>query len=770
MNTQEHKTRKRRFWSFCLTLVFLLCSVMPMTALATEYSIGATSSNDFGYFEPDDILRANDVIKTPNNDNSFKVQYLDYEGATSNLYNSTPPSDSGANTYKLLNYNAVFPSGDSSKFAGWKVIEKTYYSRSSNNNNNNANSNLLKLQAVAKPVVSDNGTTRDSVTSATVKFESTKLFVAYQYIISDDTSAQNNLDWSKATKGTNISDNTNDDTAGSFTITAPEDSPWNEKTKLKVWIKVQDKDKFKSEAENTSQGGANTLDDTDEVAPSTGKEIWSDPVAITIGEFEAITVEPTELSFSTPAGTSTSKIVKVTNHTDKTLYLTASYIPNQDQPDNLYTFTWGNDSASGSTGTVNGKSNTTLNISSNASVPVGTYGGKIVVTYNETNPNGNTDSDNSDATTQSLSLLNLNSGISMLDDLSGGDSTAPAGSSITGTKNIPTIFTVTPAGGGGGGGSSSTTKYTLTYDTNGGKAMKAERYEKNTNVGLSKKIPTRDGYTFVGWFEDEALSKGPIDSVTMKKDTTIYAAWAGGTPLNPDDPNGNGGGNGVPGALNGKDHIAYMNGYEDGTIKPNKNITRAEAATLFFRMLNEDVRAANYSTVSPFIDVNEDDWFNIAVATMAKMGILKGRTADTYEPNEPITRAEFATICARFDTNNPDTSEVGFNDLAGHWAEADVLRAAALGWVEGYEDGSFRPDAFITRAEVITMMNRLLCRIPETVEDLLDGMKTWPDVAETDWFYIAIQEATNGHTYLYKDQENHERWLELTDDTEPGEE
>lgn len=748
MNTQEHKTRKRRFWSFSLTLVFLLCSVMPMTALAAEYYVNSKEGQTG--FSTDDVLRAGDTIKANGGENSVSTTIV--YTSLSNGTTSKTASLGSAETTTLLPYSGesgAFPNEtDGTNFVGWKIT-----STEDNAGEDKDETYKMTVQAIAKPKVTLSAT-RTNVTSATVTISSDKAFTAYQYIISN----------SEPTSWDSEKDNSISSTSGVTETTANiSNNSWQKSSKCKVYIRVKDKDKFKSKADSTGTNNASTLNKGGggETVPSTGKEIWSDPVAITIDEFKDITVEPTSLKFSTTAGTSTTQTVTVTNHTNQKLYLTASYEGGNNQTSNndVYTFTWSNYLDNDATvGIVNGKSEngntTTLTIQPKDVSTTGTHNGTISIQYTSTAPSSDGGTGDSagqpegGATTQSLSLLNLNSSTSLLDDTAAG--------AISGSTSISVTFTVNPAGGGGGGGgSSSTTKYTLTYDTNGGEDMKATRHEKNTTVNLSKKIPTRDGYTFVGWFADEALTE-PITSVKMTKNTTVYAAWSGG-------------GNGVPGALNGKDHIAYMNGYEDGTIKPNQNITRAEAATLFFRMLNEDVRTANYSTVSPFTDVNEDDWFNIAVATMAKMGILKGRTADTYAPNEPITRAEFATICARFDTSNPDTGEVGFTDLTGHWAEADVLRAAALGWVEGYEDGTFRPDAFITRAEVITMMNRLLCRLPETVEDLLEGMKTWPDVAETDWFYLAIQEATNGHTYLYKDKENHERWLELTDDTIPGE-
>lgn len=219
----------------------------------------------------------------------------------------------------------------------------------------------------------------------------------------------------------------------------------------------------------------------------------------------------------------------------------------------------------------------------------------------------------------------------------------------------------------------------------------------------------------------------------------------------------------VPGMLNGEDHFAYVNGYEDGTVRPNANITRAEVASIFFRLLKDDVRDRNMTTVNAFADSSAGDWYNTAVSTMTSLGILKGRTADTFAPNAPITRAEFAAIAARFDTSNV-TVRGTFTDVSDHWARMEIERAAALGWIKGYEDGSFHPDAPITRAEAMTIVNRVLERLPESERDLLLGMRTWSDNPVGSWFYLAVQEATNSHTYTHTDRVPHETWKTLTPD------
>ena len=302
---------------------------------------------------------------------------------------------------------------------------------------------------------------------------------------------------------------------------------------------------------------------------------------------------------------------------------------------------------------------------------------------------------------------------------------------------------VVPGGGGGGGGGN--TRYTLHYESNGGTVYKDERYDRNTVVELTK-TPTREGYRFTGWYADKEL-RDPITSIKMTSDKTVYAGWRAAT---------------VPDMLNGQDHFAYVVGYMDGTVGPLNNITRAEVATIFFRLLQDDVRDEHLTDINSFTDVTAEMWCNTPISTMAALGIVKGRTAELFDPDAPITRAEFAVICARFDTGLTDGAS-DFTDIGGHWAEAEIERAAALGWIRGYTDGTFGPERYITRAEAMTMINRVLCRIPETPDDLLEGMIVWPDNKPGDWYYLAVQEATNSHEFECKG-ETHERWTALTND------
>ena len=218
----------------------------------------------------------------------------------------------------------------------------------------------------------------------------------------------------------------------------------------------------------------------------------------------------------------------------------------------------------------------------------------------------------------------------------------------------------------------------------------------------------------------------------------------------------------TPDLLNGDDHFAYVVGYQDGCVHPNALITRAETATIFFRLLKDSVRDGNLLTSNTFADVPNDYWANTAISTMAGLGIVQGYNSTAFDPNASITRAEFAAICARFDTGKSSGTQT-FSDIKGHWAEKYIERAAELGWIKGFEDGTFRPNDCITRAQAMTMINRVLNRIPEDASDLLPDMNVWPDCNPGDWFYLAVQEATNSHDFKHK-AGNYETWTGMSKD------
>ena len=212
--------------------------------------------------------------------------------------------------------------------------------------------------------------------------------------------------------------------------------------------------------------------------------------------------------------------------------------------------------------------------------------------------------------------------------------------------------------------------------------------------------------------------------------------------------------------LNTGDHYAYVMGYPDGTVKPTGDVTRAEVAAILYRVMDADCVKTYETTRCSFSDVVRGDWFNTYVATLENAGVIVDtRTNGKFRPNEAITRAELAAMLAQFaDIKSAANS---FNDVsARHWASDEIAVCAKMGWINGYPDGSFRPDATITRAEMMAMINHALDRTPKSVSDLLSGMKTWSDNANTGaWYYLDVQEATNSHTYMKSG--THETWKKL---------
>ena len=278
----------------------------------------------------------------------------------------------------------------------------------------------------------------------------------------------------------------------------------------------------------------------------------------------------------------------------------------------------------------------------------------------------------------------------------------------------PYIILSKPAGstspsGGSSGGGGGPTRYTLHYESNGGAAYPSERYPAGTVVILDK-TPLREGYAFTGWYGEAELTT-QLNTVRMDKNRTVYAGWSA-TP--------------APAWLNSDDHFAYVYGYPDGRVGPLNNITRAEVAAIFYRLLRKDIRMESQTTENSFDDVPADAWYVTEVSTLARLGVFVGRAPGIFAPDSAISRAEFATVCARFDQSGA-AEDRDFSDIGGHWAEQYIRQAAALGWVQGYPDGTFGPDRPITRAEAVTMINRVLRRNPGSKDDLLSGMKVWPD-------------------------------------------
>ena len=300
-------------------------------------------------------------------------------------------------------------------------------------------------------------------------------------------------------------------------------------------------------------------------------------------------------------------------------------------------------------------------------------------------------------------------------------------------------------------------QYHVTYKVDGKDYGNTETYVFNSDVAI-RPVPTKEGYTFTGWkigTADAENFKMPAHDVIIEG--TFAKNSSGGhhrkpTVTIPDK---------VPTGLNGNDHYAYIVGYPDKTVRPQNGITRAEVATIFFRLLTDETRNANSTKSNSYSDV-ETAWYNHAVSTLSAMGIVKGDSNGKFNPNAPITRAEFAAIAARFD-DKANSTTADFSDIVSHWAKNEISAASNNGWINGYPDGTFRPDNKITRAEAMTLVNRVLKRLPETAEDLHDDMIKWSDNSDaSQWFYLAVQEATNSHYYKAKENK-FEKWSELRD-------
>ena len=250
-------------------------------------------------------------------------------------------------------------------------------------------------------------------------------------------------------------------------------------------------------------------------------------------------------------------------------------------------------------------------------------------------------------------------------------------------------------------------------------------------------------------------SKFTLDNITSDITVTITAER---------QTTGGGGGGGSSQSkpeLNKEDHIAYVSGYPDGTVKPNNLITREEVATIFFRLLTDESRAEFITEYAPYSDVASDRWSFYAIATLTNANIMTGRDDGTFDPGTYITRGEFAVVAAQF-SNAQYSGPDKFSDIANHWARSYINRAAYEGWTTGYPDGTYGPDQYITRAEVMALVNEVLERSPNA-DYMLDDMTVWPDNPETAWYYADVQEATNCHSYEERTESDlDEHWIEIT--------
>lgn len=314
-------------------------------------------------------------------------------------------------------------------------------------------------------------------------------------------------------------------------------------------------------------------------------------------------------------------------------------------------------------------------------------------------------------------------------------------------------------------------RVTLSYEPNdaelGSVSSASETVDAVTGTAKGSIAQPKSGARFDGWYSaDGTLLSTDLKFVPTRADgavwqgTTYYAHFSAkrspstpSTPAKPDEtkptlaP--------IPEMLNGEDHYAYLLGYEDGTVRPNGSISRAEVATVLFRLLKDDVRMQNLTKDNAYSDVSDTAWYAAAVSTLSKMGVISGYPDGTFRPNAPITRAEFAAMIARFD-ETAKSADTPFTDISGHWAENAIGKAYGNGWVEGSSKTVFCLESNLTRAETATLLNRVLHRLPEKESDLLANQIVWPDNPETFWGYLAIQEATNSHEYERKADGVHE--------------
>ena len=279
---------------------------------------------------------------------------------------------------------------------------------------------------------------------------------------------------------------------------------------------------------------------------------------------------------------------------------------------------------------------------------------------------------------------------------------------------------------------------------------KGEAYKVDSPKIKGYKLKDKDDAVIEGTMPGRNLT---IEVVYIKKST----GGGSGTIDSPNKPTTK-----APAlTLNTDDHFAFINGYPDGSVQPEGNVTRAETAAILYRIMGDACQSYYKTNSSSYSDVARGDWYNTYVATLENAGVIVDtRTNGKFRPNDAITRAELASMIAQF-AGLESASAAKFNDVGSrYWAAEEIAIAAKMGWINGYPDGSFRPDRNVTRAELMAMVNRALGRTPKSEDDLLSGMKTWRDNANVNaWYYLDVQEATNDHTYTKSG--THETWKKL---------
>ncbi len=319
-----------------------------------------------------------------------------------------------------------------------------------------------------------------------------------------------------------------------------------------------------------------------------------------------------------------------------------------------------------------------------------------------------------------------------------------------------TVKIVDPSSSGGSSGSSSRT-ITIKFDT-GDSGIKIDAVTSKNSVEVNFDtitVPTVEGKEFGGFYADAAFTQPLTGKKTFTTSTTIYTKWTdkGTEPVDPDKPDQ---------PIFTDKHIAYIIGYPEGTVKPEHNISREEVATVFYRLLRAEKQIEIASTENRFSDVDESRWSNKAISSMAKGGYISGYESGTFKPEQFITRAEFVTIIANM-YKLDKTPATSFSDVTnGYWASGYIGAISTKGWVNGYEDGTFKPEQFITRAEVMATVNRMLGR-KVSADGISADAKIWSDISASDWYYLDVVEATNAHEYTKAEGAEAETWTKVVD-------
>ncbi len=282
--------------------------------------------------------------------------------------------------------------------------------------------------------------------------------------------------------------------------------------------------------------------------------------------------------------------------------------------------------------------------------------------------------------------------------------------------------------------------YKIIFNVDGNTAMVNSVYTSGNVVVSNLPIPEKIGYKFDGWYFDSERTEKVTENFKISSDIVLYGHMSSSI-------------------VDNENHFAYIIGYPEEDVRPLRNITREEVAMIFYRLLKDDVRDSLRVSTNDFSDVSADRWSNVAISTMANGEFIKGYPDGTFGPAKPITRAEFATIATRF-AKLLDESGASFSDIDGHWSKPYVLRAATAGWIAGYPDGTFLPEQLITRAEAMTIINRVLMRSVNK-EGLHADTRLWIDMKGDEWYYYIVLEATNSHNYVRQADGINETWTEI---------